>query len=222
MCLRLFWTWRLVNESFRPRGNDRARGSSDFTKRFFYFSEYLKWNASPTKPIKIFEEIFDKNFVVIFESENSLGMDQDEIIQELPERLKEKARLELNETDENKHEAIEQLRVSVLWELRVWGTISISEIQISKVQNPFFEVNMFIKTKFISIKNDFFSKKYYLNYYAGIFQFRNFPIRIKRFVEIMNSLKIMTENKFWKILISRTKFLLSKISFFYWTDRIFG
>ena len=152
--------------------------------------------------------------MVIFESENSLGMDQDEIIQELPERLKEKARLELNETDENKHEAIEQLRVSVLWELRVWGTISISEIQISKVQNPFFEMKLFIKTKFISIKNDFFSKKYYLNYYAGIFQFRNFPIRIKRFVEIMNSLKIMTENKFWKILISRTKFLLSKISFF--------
>ena len=57
--------------------------------------------------------------MVIFESENSLDMDQDEIIQELPERLKEKARLELNETDENKQEAIEQLRVSVLWELRV-------------------------------------------------------------------------------------------------------
>ena len=57
--------------------------------------------------------------MVIFESENFLGMDQDEIIQELPERLKEKARLELNETDENKHEAIEQLRVSLLRELRV-------------------------------------------------------------------------------------------------------
>lgn len=46
----------------------------------------------------------------IFENENSVGMDQEEIIQELPERLKEKARLELNETDENKQEAIEQLR----------------------------------------------------------------------------------------------------------------
>ena len=46
-------------------------------------------------------------------------MDQEEIIQELPERLKEKARLELNETDENKHEAIEQLRVSTPFNLRM-------------------------------------------------------------------------------------------------------
>ena len=46
-------------------------------------------------------------------------MDQEEIIQELPERLKEKARIELNETDQNKLEAIEQLRVSAPFYLRV-------------------------------------------------------------------------------------------------------
>ena len=40
-------------------------------------------------------------------------------IQELPERLKEKARIELNETDENKHDAISQLRVCVPFALRV-------------------------------------------------------------------------------------------------------
>ena len=160
--LRLFWTWRLVNESFRPRGNDRARGSSDFTKRFFLFFRIFKMKCIANETYKNFWRNFwpkFRKFVVIFESENSLGMDQDEIIQELPERLKEKARLELNETDENKHEAIEQLRVSVLWELRVWGTISISEIRISKIQNLSFEMIKFIKSKFILIENDIFRKK---------------------------------------------------------------
>ena len=44
-------------------------------------------------------------------------------IQELPERLKEKARIELNETDENKHDAISQLRVSATPVLRVFRRV---------------------------------------------------------------------------------------------------
>ena len=130
-----------------------------------------------------------------FWEQNSVGMDQEEIIQELPERLKEKARLELNETDENKHEAIEQLRVSALWELRVWGTIWNPDF-IIKNQNLF--LAMCIK------RNSFWSKTTFWNFSVGNFSLDKSFIRIKWFVEIVNPLKIMIENK--KIFTESTAF----------------
>ena len=100
------------------------REGAQTSQNDFLFFRIFKMKCIANETYKNFWRNFEKNFddrkfVRIFENENSVGMDQEEIIQELPERLKEKARLELNETDENKHEAIEQLRVSALWDWRI-------------------------------------------------------------------------------------------------------